>query len=383
MKASRVVAIAWKEWREVVRDRLYFTMAFLLPLITLLVLGYGLSFDVENIPFAVLDQDRSELSREYLHRFMDSRYFEYRGDARSEAELERLLADSRIRLGLVVPPRFGERLRAARPVAVQGLVDGVFPYRAEVTKGYLAAMNAGFNAGLLEDHLVRRGLAPERAQELLEPVRVQTRYLYNQALSSRWSLASGLIMLVLMFVPPFLTTLGIVREKEFGSIYNIYASNVSRGEFLLGKLAPYALICWINVGILWAVAMLVFGAPFKGDPWFYYGASMVYVICTAGIGLLVSLLVRTQAAAILLSVTLSFIPATLYSGLLVPVQSMDPAARFEARLFPAVYYLDIVWGTFLKGLGAPALWPNLVALAVYAAVLWGVGYALFHKRPRR
>jgi len=384
MRLARIRAVAYKEWREILRDRLFFTMAFGVPLLIMLVLGYGLSLDVENIPFAVVDQDRSPLSRDYIHRFSDSRYFDFLGYVERESDLDPLLADSRIRLGLVIPPRFEEQLRGDRPVAVQALIDGMFPFRAQTTKGYLAAINAELNQELLMDWLARtRGLTPERARERVEPVRLEQRYLYNQALKSDWSMASGLIMLVLMVSPPFLTALGVVREKESGSIYNIYASTLSRGEFILGKLLPYVGVSCFNILVMWGVATQLFGAPFKGDLPFFFFASLVYVICTAGIGLLVSILVSTQVAAVLLTMVITFVPAMLYSGLLVPVESMSADAQLQAWLFPPRYYLEITWGSFLKGLGWRDLWPPVAVLGGYAALLWGVGFLSFHKRPKR
>jgi ABC-2 type transport system permease protein/ribosome-dependent ATPase len=384
MNLQRTAAVAWKETREILRDRLLLAMAFVVPTLILVVLGYGLSFDVENIPFATVDYDRSALSREYLHRFIDSRYFDYQGEARDTRELDRLLAESSIRFAIVIPPDFQNRLLAGRSVAVQSLVDGVFPYRAQVSKGYVAAINSDFSADLLRRHLSRKmGLTSEQAGAAVQPVRLTTRYLYNQAIRSGWSLASGLIMLVLMVAPPFLTALGIVRERENGSIYNIYASTVTRGEFLLGKLLPYVAISAINIVLVWCLAVFLFGAPFKGGVVFFFVASLVYVICTTGVGLLVSLMVRTQAAAALLTMVITFIPAMLYSGLLVPIESMGVETQFEAQLFPAMYYLRIVWGSFLKGLGWTVLWGDVLALALYAIVLWTIGYFSFHKRPRQ
>ena len=384
MNWKRVRAVASKEWKEILRDRLFFTMAFGVPLLIMLVLGYGLSFDVENIPFAVVDHDRSERSRDYIHQFSDSRYFDLVGYLEDERQLDDLLADSRIRLGLVIPDRFGQRLEGDRPAEVLALVDGMFPYRAQTTKGYLAAINAQMNRGLLLGFLSRtRGMTPERAEELVNPVRLEQRYLYNQAIESDWSMASGLLMLVLMVSPPFLTALGVVREKESGSIYNIYVSTVTKGEFILGKLIPYVGVSCFNILVLWAVAIGFFDAPFKGDPLFFYLASVVYVICTAGIGLLVSILVSTQVAAVLLTMVITFIPAMLYSGLLVPVESMSRDAQLQAHLFPPFWYLQIAWGSFLKGLGWSQLWSQVAMLAGYAVVLWTVGILAFHKRPRR
>ena len=384
MKLVRVAAVAHKEWREILRDRLFLTMAFALPILTLLVLAWGLSYDVEEIPFAALDQDRSATSRDYLHRFIDSRYFHFAGYLATDREVLPLLARGELRLVIVIPPRFEKDLAEARPVAVQSLIDGVFPYRAQVTRGYVSAINANWNTQRLREHLVRvRGLEPERAAAQVAPVRLQPRYLYNQAIRSTWSMASGLIMLVLMFAPPFLTALGVVREKENGSIYNVYASTLTRGEFILGKLLPYTLISSVNVLVLWAAVLGIFGAPFKGDPLFFYTASVVYVACTTGLGLLISLWVRTQAAAALLTMVLTFIPAMLYSGLLVPLESLGRETQIEAYLFPAIYYLQIVWGSFFKGLAWTGLWDRLLALLVYAALLWTIGILSFRKRPRR
>ncbi|HEB91336.1 MAG TPA: ABC transporter permease, partial [Deltaproteobacteria bacterium] len=299
-----------------------------------------------------------------------------------DREILPLLARGDVRLVLDVPPAFEKDLAKGRPVAVQSLIDGVFPYRAQVVRSYVAALNADFNAGLLRDHLVAtRGFSAESASERAAPVRLETRYLFNQALRSEWSMASGLIMLVLMFAPPFLTSLGVVREKENGSIYNIYASTITRGEFILGKLLPYVAISAVNVLVLWCVVIVVHGAPFKGDPIFFYVASVVYVACTTGIGLLVSLWVRTQAAAALLTMVITFIPAMLYSGLMVPLESLGPESRIEAHLFPPIYYLEIVWGSFFKGLAWRGLGGQLAALVVYAAVLWTAAILSFRKRP--
>ena len=371
MNLTRVWAVTYKEWREILRDRLFFAMAFGLPVLIFLVLSYGISFDVEKIPFAVHDQDRTVMSRDFLHRFIDSRYFDYKGDVSSERNLDPLLANSDIRFAIIIPPRFQERLLAGQATSVQSLIDGVFPYRAEVAKGYVSAIIANFNAQTLADNLAGKlGISREQALIQVSPIRLESRYLYNQALRSRWSISSGLMMLVLIVTPPFLTALGVVREKENGSIYNIYASTISRSEFILGKFLPYLLISCLNILVLWWLVMNTFDTPFKGD-----------VICTSGAGLLVSLLVRTQIAAVTLTMVISFVPAILYSGLLVPIESMGTATKIESHLFPTLYYLRISWGSFLKGLGWAELWFDVVALMLYATLLWVIGFLNFHKRP--
>lgn len=382
MNFTRIWAVTYKEWREIFRDRLFFIMAFVLPIGIFLVVGFGISFDVEKITFAVLDQDNTAMSRDFLHRFIDSRYFDYKGHVQSEREFDPLLADSNIRFAIIIPPRFEEQLLSGQATSVQSLIDGVFPYRAEVAKGYVTAIIANFNTQSLAEYLARkRGISKGQAIAQVSPLRLESRYLYNQALRSQWSISSGLMMLVLMVAPPFLTALGVVREKENGSIYNIYASTISRSEFILGKLLPYLLISCLNILILWWLVMRVFGTPFKGHPFFYYIASIIYVLCTSGVGLVVSLLVRTQVAAVMLTIVLSFVPAMLYSGLLVPVDSMGRETQIEAHLFPTLYYLRITWGSFLKGLGWTELWFDVAILLSYALILWGIGFLNFHKRP--
>lgn len=383
MNLRRTLAVAHKEWREVLRDRLFFTLAFLVSPALMLIFGYGLSLDVERVPFVIVDQDQSALSREYAHGFIGSRYFAFKGYAASERELARLLKDNAVRAAIVIPPGFQKALRSARAAHVQTLVDGTIPSRAQTTKGYVAAINGHFSAELLAQHLSQtRGLTLDDARSRTQAVRLEVRYLYNQSAKSIWSLAPKLIMLVMIFVPPLLTAVGVVRERETGSIYNIYASTVSRGEFLLGKLAPYVGISVVNVVVLWLIATQHYGAPFKGDAGFFFLASVLFVMCTTGIGLLVSLLVRTQLAAIVVTVVATMIPALDYSGFLMPVDSLGAEGGLEARLLPAMYYTNIVVGSFLKGVGIEVLWRDLLVLAVYTVALFSVGYLLFSKQPR-
>ena len=382
MNIRRITAVISKEWREIIRDRLFFTLAFVVPSMLMLLFGYGLSLDVENIPFAVVDRDGSSLSRDYAYRFIDSRYFQFKGYSNDERELAPLLSDNTLRAVIVIPEHFEENLLAGRPAHVQTLIDGTFPFRAQTTKGYVIAINSALSMQLLANYLGKtQGMTPQQAQAMLQPVKLQVRYLYNQSVKSIWSLAPKLIMVILMISPPFLTALGVVREKESGSIYNIYASTVSRGEFLIGKITPYVLISTANALILWLLASELFGAPFKGDFLLFLVTSVIYVVCTTGIGLLVSVVVRTQVAAMIATAIVTVVPAVLYSGVLIPISSLSGQAQVTAHLLPAMYYTDIVMGSFLKGVGLTALWGNVLVLVLYTVVLFSAGYYMFSKRP--
>lgn len=383
MNLKRIVALAWKEWREIVRDRLFFALAFIVPTMLMLIFGFGLTLDVENLPFAVVDHDRTPASRDYAYRFISSRYFDFKGYADDERTIDRLLADNQVRVALVIPPRFDERLSRGEPAPVQVIIDGTFPMRAQTTQGYVAAINAAVSAENMAQALsTARGVPLAEARARVQPVKLEVRYLYNQSIKSIWSMAPKLIMLIMMLSPPFLTALGVVREKESGSIFNIYSSTVSPGEFLLGKLAPYVLISAANWFILWMLCLSVYQVPFKGDPLFFALASLIYVVCTTGFGLVISMLVQTQVAAMIITSVVTIIPAVLYSGLLLPLSSLSPGASLIAHSLPPMYYGRIVTDCFLKGAGAAELWPDALVLAGYAVGLFAIGYLLFSKRPK-
>lgn len=381
MNWQTVWTISRKEWTEIWRDRVYFTMAFVFPVMMILVLGFGLSFDVEKMPFVIVDYDNSEESREYSYKFISSRYFDYKGHMDSTDESDDLIATSDIRFVLVIPPEFSRQIKKGYKAQVQAQIDGMFSYQASMVSGYLSAINAHFNSELMQKWLMKKqGLTQQEFEALLSPVKLETHYLYNNELKSIWSTGSGLIILVMLISPAMLAALGVVREKENGSIFNIYASTISRSEFITGKLLPYILISYINISILCLVALWVFQVPFKGDPTVLLLANLFYVASGAGIGILISSFVKSQAAAALISMLGTLIPGIMYSGLMMPVSSMSAEAVVEAHIFPAMYQLEVIWGVFLKGQGWPELWLNVLILIGFVSLLWILSVLRFRKR---
>jgi drug efflux transport system permease protein len=381
MNGKRVLAVAHKEWREIVRDRIFCALAFLMPAMLMVLFGYGMSHDVQDLPFAVVDYDRTDMSRDYVHHFTGSRYFHFKGYVQSTREADRLLADGTIRFLIVIPDHFQEQLLKGEAVQIQTLLDGTFTQTIRTAEGYLEAINGAVNGELQMEYVARHLNVPlERAAVLLQPVRLEVRYLYNQEMRSIWAVAPSLIMLITTLMAPLLAALGVVREKETGAIYNIYSSTVSRAEFLAGKLLPYTLISSINAVILWLIAVYYFRAPFKGSLSFFILATLMYVVCTTGFGLLLSLLVRTQQAALMISVILSFMIVGQFSGIFTPVSSLTGPSYVMAHLFPPMYYNDVVEGVFLKGMGFAALWWDAVVMALFSAAVLVMSYALFRKR---
>lgn len=384
MKWSRVAALAHKEWREIVRDRIFLALAFLLPIVLMFVFGYGMSMDVEHVPIVFVDHDRTPTSRGYADRFAHSEHFDFRGTLASEREAEAELSCGNVQVVLVLGSHFERDLLGGRRVAVQALVDGSFPATrvARSLEAYVEAIDDAASAELEAFWLSRRaGLPLAQAAALVRPLQLDIRYLYNSELRSIWSVAPSLIMFVLIFVAPMLMALGVVRERETGAIYNLYSSTVTRGEFLAGKLAPNVGIGVVNALVLWTIAAVWFGAPFKGSFACFALGTALYVVCSSGLGLLLSLIVRTQQTALMITSILATLIGFQYSGFFNPVQTLSGASFVLAHCFPPMYYLDVVEGTFLKGMGFTGLWREQLVLAGFSAGYLALAHVLFDKRP--
>jgi ABC-2 type transport system permease protein len=383
MNRRRVIALAVKEWREIVRDPVYLTLAFVIPVVLMLVVGHGITQDIENVGLAVFDEDRTTTSREYLQRFVSTRHFRLLGHADSLREADAMLARGQARVVLWVGPTFERDLLAGRAADVQAIIDGAFTVTARTIRAYLEAINAQAAGVIATRTLARRlPLTEARASELAQPLRLRVRYLYNPEVRSIYAVAPPVMMLVLLLVPPLLTAVSIVREKETGAIYNIASSTVTRLEFLIGKLTPAIAVSMIDALLLWLIVRYYFGAPFKGSAWQFALATGLYVLSTTSLGLLVSLVTRTQQAAIMIATMTAFIVAFQFAGMFTPLESMAGVGLGIARLFPASYYDTIIMGAFLKAIGIEALWRDYLALAVYGLVVLGIAHALFHKRTR-
>jgi len=383
MNAARVTAVVLKEWREILRDRIYFLLAFFLPIVLMVVFGYGMTQEIDDIPFAVSDYDRTALSREYTHRFIESRYFDFKGHLRSVNQADTLLTGGDVQFVIVIPEGFQERLLGGQQTEVQTLMDGALTMPLRTIDGYVEAINSAATSELQIEYLTRKhAISPQRAQNILQPIKLEIRYLYNQELRDIWSVAPSLIMFNLMLSAPMLMALSVVREKEIGTIFNIYASTISRAEYLLGKLIPNVIVSYINGIILMLMAIYYFGAPFKGSTIFFLSALLVYVICASCMGLLISLWVKTQMAAIIVTIVSIFVIAMQFSGMMAPVSSMTGVNYFLAHSFPPKYFNDIVSATFLKGGGLMASWQELLVLFVFFVGFYIFAYLMFHKRGK-
>lgn len=376
MSLRRIWAIAACETSQLRRDPMILIRALGVPLALLLLFGYGLSLDVEHIPFAVVDYDHSAISRDYIYAFAATRTFDFRGEVASVKQLSTMLRRGKIRLGIVIPPQFQRTLYRGLPERLQLLVDGAYPYRAEVTRGYALAVTAHVSGRVFVSMMDAR----TGHRIALDPIDVETRYLYNETLRTTNAIVPGLLPMILMMATAVLVAVAIVREKELGSIFNFFSSPATRTEFVMGKLIPYAVIGFADALILGVIAIVLYRVPFKGSAALYCAGSALFVIAAASMGLLISSFARSQFGAIVVAMILTMVPAFLYSGLLIPVQNMSPSTQVVAHLFPAMYFHDIVLAAYLKALPFSAMLPDLGALALFSIVFLAAGIAL---TPRR
>ncbi|HYH22339.1 MAG TPA: ribosome-associated ATPase/putative transporter RbbA [Azospirillum sp.] len=358
--ARRLLAYAWREALELRRDAVRLTVALLGTVLLMLVFGYGITMDVEDLPFAVLDRDQTPESRAYVEQFSGSPYFLEKPPIADAVELGRRLQENDVALAIEIPPGFGRDLRRGRAPEVAVRIDGAMPFRAETIQGYVAGLHQRF----ITDKAREAGidLPPTAAT-------VEARYRYNQAFRSLDAMVPATIALLLIFIPAILAALGVVREKELGSITNLYVTPVTRLEFLLGKQIPYVALAAFNLLLMVLMAVTLFGVPIKGSVAGLLLGGFVYVCATTALGLLISTFTRTQTAAIFGTAIATTMPAIQFSGMLQPVSTLDGPARVMGALFPTTHFLKVSLGAFTKGLAFAELLPFIGATALFVPAL--------------
>ncbi|MCF8466387.1 MAG: ribosome-associated ATPase/putative transporter RbbA [Sneathiella sp.] len=370
----RMLAYARRETKELLRDPIRLAFVLLGPIILMITFGYGISFDVEDLSYATFDQDQSFESRQFLENFSGSRYFDEQKPITTAAETERRLRSGELKFVVEIPSGFGKDLKIGRRPEVGVWLDGAMPFRAETTRGYIQ--------GVTQQYMQDMARQNDGTAARLSPVDIETRFLYNQAFKSTYAITPGIIMLLCVLIPAMMTAVGIVREKELGSIINFYATPVTRAEFLLGKQLPYIVVAYISFLTLSLVVIWVFGVPLKGSVLAIAAGALIYVVSTTGLGLLVSAFVKSQIAAIFAAAIVTMVLTMNFSGFLTPVSTLSGGAKFMGRFFPAPYFQQISVGSFTKSLGFADLWPNHLALIGFAVAFFAISAFLLRKQER-
>ena len=367
---GRLWAYARRETMELIRDPIRMTFAALAPPIVMIAIGYGVSLDVEHLRFSAFDQDRTKESRDVVDAFSSTpRWFrEIPPPINSSDELEHRFRSADLQIAVEIPPKYGRDLSAGRSPEIAVWIDGAMPFRAETMRRYVMTLFAGNLAW------------PEPSDTVVgNPVNFETRLRYNQSFESIVAEVPNTVMLVLILIPAVLATIGVVREKENGSIANFYSTPITKFEFLFGKQLPYIVVSMLSYVLLILLSVLLFHVPIKGSFLVLTLGTLLYVGAATGFGQLVSTFTKTQVAAVFATVVISIIPAANFSGVLVPVTSLSGGARFLGLAFPSAWYEPLSVGAFTKGLGFEDLWPKLAVLAAFF-VAYGVAAILILRK---
>ncbi len=371
---GRLLAYARRETLEFWRDPVRMAFALLGTAFLMVVFGVGITTDVDHLRFAALDRDNTPESRAYLKEFRGSAYFDEEAPLGDYAELERRMQRGDLTLAMEVPPGFGRDVRGGRPAEIGAWIDGAMPFRGETARGYVEGVHQSY----LADLAAQRGAGGA----LAAPATIETRFRYNQDFKSIYAMVPATIALLLAMFPAILMALAVVREKELGSIANLYVTPVTRLEFLLGKQLPYIGVALVNFLSQFAIAEFLFRVPFKGSFWCLALGALLFVTATTAYGLVISAFTRTQIAALFGTAILTSLPAIQFSGMLTPVSSLSGAGVVMGHAFPMMYFLRVSVGTFTKALGFRELSGSLLALAVFVPVLLSLSLVLLRKQER-
>ncbi|GAB3465211.1 ribosome-associated ATPase/putative transporter RbbA [Azotobacter salinestris] len=369
----RLLSYSRRETMELRRDPIRATLALLGTAFLMFIMGYGINMDVEHLTFAVLDHDQTTTSQSYALDVSGSRYFIEKPPLSDYDDLERRMRSGEVSLAIEIPPNFARDLkRGARP-QVAFWIDGAMPTRADTIQGYVQGIHGNFLQRLARESPQATGGAQAE---------VAVRYRYNPDVQSLPAMVPTMIPILLMMIPAMLTALGVVREKELGSITNFYVTPVTRLEFLLGKQLPYVGLGMLNFVMLAALATLFFGVPLKGSlPALTIGA-LLYVICSTGLGLLISSILKSQIAAIFGTTIATLLPAIQFSGLFQPVSAMEGPGALIGQLYPTTHFITISRGVFNKALGLTDLWPYFIPLLLAIPVLTLISVAGLRKQEK-
>ena len=378
---QRLLAVSYREQLELRRDPIRLTLAILGSVILMLVMGYGITLDVEHLTFAVLDRDQTTVSREYtIGMAGTTRYFTEQPPLADYEELDRRMRSGELSMALEIPPDFGKNLEAGRPVRIGVWIDGSMPARAEIIQGYVQGNHLLWLKDTAQHRLGQRAQLGVGQRQLVLPANIELRYRYNPDVKSLWAMVPAVIPILLLIIPAGLATLAVVREKDLGSIVNFYVTPTTRLEFLLGKQLPYVVLGMINFLMLTLLAVTLFNVPMKGDFWTAAVGALLYVACSTSIGLFASTLTRTQVSAVFLTAILTLVPAAHYSGIVDPVSSLEGFGRLVGDVYPTTYFITISRGTYSKALGFAGLYASFIPLLIAIPVLHGLSVAFLKKQ---
>ena len=371
---KRLLAVAQAEWIHNLRDKRSLFVILALPVLLLLLYGYGINYDLRDIPFAVYDLSGGESSRAIVQSFIRSGYFTLQESLTRRERVQELLDADRVVFVLVIPPDLERRLGAGRPAPVQVLLNGADTTRAAVAQGYVQGALLDHSNRLLAEYLLRQ------ASGSTVPFEVRTTVLFNPGLRSTRFIVPGLIAILLTILSSLLTSTAVVREREWGSFETLVTSPVRPADIMMGKLLPYIGIAFVDVILSVLTGALVFRVVPLGSLTLLFATSFLYLLASLSLGIFYSTVARTQQLAILLAVLSTLLPTILLSGFVFPVRSMPLPLQLVSNVIPATHFLVVIRSLYLKGVGLAVLWPRVLTLAGFSAGLLLLAAARFRKQ---
>jgi ABC-2 type transport system permease protein len=361
MDLIRTWAVFRKEIIHIRRDPISLIQVILLPVVLLLLNGYALTFDLDHVPLAVYDQEMSRVSQDFVQSFRGTQYFSLKYNLSSYGEIARLINARQVKVAIVLPYDFSRSLKAGKTAQVQAIVDGTDANTANLIIGYLESVAGAYNQKVVADRLRLKGMA-----RLELPIKSEPRIWFNEDLESRNFIVPGLIAIIMTMVGALLTALCIVREKERGSMESLIATPLKKSELILGKLGPYFFVGMVDVFIAMGMGQFLFQVPLKGSALLFIGLAGLFLVVVLAQGLFISVVARNQLEADQMAVLTTFLPAFILSGSIFAVRQMPAALQAASYLVPATYLVTISKGIYLKGIGIGILWPEALALALFA-----------------
>ena len=369
----RLLSYASRETLELIRDPIRLTMSFLGSMVLMVVIGYGITMDVDDLSYAVFDRDQTSTSLNYRSALSGSRYFNEQPVITSYADMDRRMKSGELSLAVEIPPEFSQKLHKGEQVEIGAWIDGAMPSRAETIQGYVTGIHLKW--------LLQQASQASQVQST-SSINVESRYLYNPDVRSLVAIVPAVMPMLLLMIPALLTSLAVVREKELGSIINLYVTPVTRIEFLLGKQLPYIATSFVSFLLLVAMAVWLFDIPLKGDVIVLCLITLLFVTFSTSFGLLASVFTNSQIAAILLTTIGTMVPAVQFAGMITPVSALEGAGRVIGELHPISYFLTASRGIFSKGLGFGTLDFAVFAIAISIPITLWLATVLLRKQER-
>jgi len=369
-----IKAVSRKEFYHLIRDFRSMYLAFIIPLLLILMFGYALSLDVDNVRTVVVDHDRTELSRDFIRKLNASSYFDVIHHLTDTVAAIRYLDQGSTTMAIIIPPRWTEDIKADREAQMQVLLDGSDPNFAGLSRGYITAFVEAYNRDRLIDFLNRTG-----RERIRPPVDGRIRVWFNEDLESQNFIVPGIIAIIIMIVGAMLTSLVIAREYENGTMETIRSLPIRGGEFLIGKAIPYFLIALTDVLVAVFMGQVLFGVVMKSSFWLMVLASTLYISVALSLGLLISIVTKSQLVANQMAILITFLPSLLLSNFVFPVENMPKIFQMLTYIVPATYFIDILNGLYLRSLGLDHLWPSYLVLIGMLMVLSNIGFAMLKK----